>query len=127
MKKRGSALIWILIILILIVGIIVYFSFFHISENKAKEILKSDYTKSPDLVCKKFIVNDANCANFVNCYSDKAINSMPKNLLVQFARDIKAGKSRAIDSYSLVNSKQIGENFISQILGIPDNVNINMI
>ncbi len=52
---------------------------------------------------------------------------MPKNLLIQFAKDIRVGKSSAIDSYSIINGKQIGEDCLTQILNMPDNANINLI
>jgi hypothetical protein len=128
MNKKASAIVWILLIILLVViiGIIAYFLLFNISETKAREIIKSYYNKNPELVCRKFIVNDDNCASFVSCYSNNAINAMPKNLLVQFAKDIKSGKSSAIDSYSLINGKQIGEDCISEILNIPSNINVNL-
>tara|TARA_Y100000034_G_scaffold14960_1_gene15733 strand:- start:162 stop:803 length:642 start_codon:yes stop_codon:yes gene_type:complete len=72
------------------------------------------------------MVNDDNCGAFVSCYSTKAINAMPKNLLIQFAKDIKAGKSRAIDSYSITNGKELGEDCIEEILNVPENVDINI-
>ena len=127
-NKKASTRVWFLTaIVVVVVGIIVYFSLFYISEAKAIDIIKSDYNKNPDLVCQRFLVSDAKCSSFVSCYSNNAINAMSKNLLVQFAKDIKSGKSRAIDSYSIVNGKQIGEDCISEILNIPDNVNINIL
>ena len=125
--KKGAALVWVLMLIVLAIIAGIYFFFFvHVSEAKAVEIVKADYQQKQSIVCNKFMVSSDKCATFIACYAEKATNALPKNLLVQFAKDIKFGKSSAMDSYSLINGKQIGQSCIAQILNIPDNVNINL-
>ena len=125
MKK--SLVIGIIAIVLIIVLGGYYFSFVYMSESKAKNILTADYNKNPSTICNRFYVDDSRCPAFTECYVEKAVNAMPKNLLIQFAKDIRVGKSSAIDSYSIINGKQIGEDCLAQILNIPDNVNIDLI
>jgi hypothetical protein len=116
------------ILVILIVVIFgAYFLFFHVSESKAREIVREDYNKDTSDICNKFLVGDTYCGEFSVCYINRAIIALPDNLLVPFAKDVKAGKSSAFDSYSLINGKQIGENCVSEILEIPENVDVNII
>jgi hypothetical protein len=96
------------------------------SEAKAKEILRESYNNNPNAICNRFYVDESRCTNFVSCYVEKAVNAMPNNLLVQFAKDIQSGKSSAIDSYSLINGKQIGESCVSEILNIPKDVKVTL-
>jgi len=116
-------------ILFLIIGAILvyYFLFVYISESSAKEILKENYSRNQSTICNRFYVGSSKCPAFTECYVERAVSAIPKNILIQFAKDIKANKSSAIDSYSLINGKQIGENCVSQILNIPNNVDVNII
>ena len=126
--QKGSALVWVLILVVLAIIVGVYFFFFvNMSETKAEKILKADYQQNQSVVCDKFMISSDKCDIFIACYAEKATNAMPKNLLVQFAKDIKSGKSSAMDSYSLIKGKQIGQDCLAQILNVPDNVNINLI
>lgn len=122
-NKKTSAVLWISIIVIIVIGVGIYFLFFHMSETRAKEVIKEDYNKNSIALCDRFYVSEDKCFDFSRCYIEKAVNAMPKNLLVQFAKDIRVGKSSALDSYSLINGKQIGEDCVSEILDIPDDVN----
>ncbi|MDP2947097.1 MAG: hypothetical protein Q8N88_03195 [Nanoarchaeota archaeon] len=63
----------------------------------------------------------------MGCYVENAVNAMPENLLAQFAKDVKSGKSRAMDSYSVINGKELGEDCVEEILNMPKNVNVNLI
>lgn len=126
LQKGFSTVLLTIVILIILIGC--YFWFFvYVSEAKALKILKADYQQNQSAVCDRFMVSIDKCAEFVVCYAEKASNAMSKKLLVQFAKDIKSGKSSAMDSYSLIKGKQIGQSCIAQILNIPGNVNINLI
>lgn len=119
--------IFITVVSMLIVIGIYYFSFVSMSDSQARKILSESYNQNSSSICNKFFVDDSRCPAFTECYIDKAVDAMPKNLLIRFAKDIKSGKSSAMDSYSLINGKQIGQNCLANILNVPDNVNINLI
>jgi len=120
-SKKASVAVWIFMIVVLIIlGIGIYFIFFNMSESKARGIIQKDYYDNPSDVCNRFYVSGDKCPNFMSCYIPKAIDKMPKNLLIQFAKDIQKGKSSAIDSYSLISGKEIGEGCISETLNLPE-------
>ncbi|MBU3912893.1 MAG: hypothetical protein KKB21_05240 [Nanoarchaeota archaeon] len=125
MKK--SLIIGIIAIIFLLIIGVYYFSFVYMSESQARKIIVESYNQNPTSICNRFYVDDSRCLAFTECYIEKAVPAMPKNLLIQFAKDIKVGKSSAMDSYSLVNGKQIGQDCLAKILNVPDNVNINLI
>lgn len=126
--QKGSVLVWVLILVVIALIVGIYFFFFvYVSETKAEKILRADYQRNQSVVCDRFMVSSDKCAIFTSCYAEKATNAMPRNLLVQFAKDIKSGKSSAMDSYSLIKGKQIGQDCLAQILDVQDNVNINLI
>ena len=115
-KKSSKKWVWIVVIVVVVLALIsigAYFLLFSMSESKAREIIRIDYYNNPSDVCSKFFVSGDKCPSFMDCYVDKAIAQMPENLLIQFAKDIKKGKSSAIDSHSLINGKKIGEGCLS--------------
>ncbi len=128
-NKKASAVLWFFLVIVILVIVIAgsYFMFFHMSESKAKEIIREDFQKKPSSVCNRFYIGEDRCSEFLTCYMEGTFNKIHKKLLIQFAKDIKKGKSSAIDSYSLVNGKEIGENCISEILDIPKDVNVNIV
>lgn len=121
LQKGFSTVLLIIVILIILIGC--YFWFFvYVSEAKALRVLKADYQQNQSAVCDRFMVSTDKCAEFVMCYSEKAANAMPKRLLVQFAKDVRDGKSGAIDSYDLVDGRNLGGQCISEILNIPSKI-----
>jgi len=128
-NKRGSAVLWIFLIIFILAILIIgtYLMFFQMSESRAKEIIRKDFEKNPSIVCDRFFIGGDRCSQFLGCYTEGTFDKISKNLLIQLAKDINKGKSSAIDSYYLVNGKEIGEGCISEILNIPENVNVNII
>ncbi len=120
MKKK--IIILIIILIGIGIGIGIYSLFFHMTETRAKEVIKEDYNKNSISLCDRFYVSKDECSDFSRCYIEKAGSAMPKNLLIQFAKDIRAGKSLALDSYSLINGKQIGEDCFLQIFPFPQEI-----
>ncbi len=126
-KKGMSAWIWILIGFFVALAIVLYFLFFSMSESKAKNIVEESYYKDQSKICSRFFVNNERCREFSKCYIEEAIVKMDTPLLKKFAQDINAGRASAFDSYSLINGKNIGENCLVEILGMPENTNLNLI
>lgn len=94
---------------ILLIGVGVYFGFFFMSDAKARDIIRQDFYKDQKEVCDGFFVlNENSCFTFASCYIGKAINAIPNKMLVPIAREIKNGNSSAIQTFKIIDGKQIG-------------------
>ena len=122
--QKGFSTILLIIVIFIILLVCYFFFFVYVSEAKALKILKADYQQKQSAVCDRFMVSTDKCAEFVVCYAEKASNAMPRELLVQFAKDVRGGKSSAIDSYNLVAGGNLGGQCISEILNIPSKTKI---
>jgi len=121
-KKSSKKWVWIVVIVVVVLVALISdvsvqekipnFLLFGMSESKAREIIRLDYYNNPSYVCNKFFVSGDKCPSFMDCYVDKAIAQMPANpsrFLYKFAKNIKKGKSSAVDFHSLIRGKKIGE------------------